>query len=303
MKKFKAYTPYFAGLGFAFIFGFSFMFSKIALNYAVPLQLIGLRFLVAAVIFEILRLLKVVKIKIDIKDLKLLLPIALFQPVIYFLGETYGINFSSSSMAGIVISLIPVVTAILSFFFLKEVLTKVQTAFLTLSLVGILLIGYMTLYDFKIDMMLGLLFLFLAVISASVYSILSRKAAGQFCLVKITYVMMMLGAVVFNTIGFIHSRVVGYAYFAPFSNISFIISVLFLGAISSIVAYFLMNYTLSKMPATQFSLFANLVTVISIVAGAVFLKEQIFIYQIIGSILIIVGVWGVNYFQQSKAIG
>ena len=299
MTKITAYTPYFAGLGFAIIFGFSFMFSKIALDYTVPLQLIGLRFLVAAIIFETLRLCKVVKIKIDTKDLKILLPIALFQPVLYFLGETYGINFSSSSMAGIVISLIPVVTAILSYFLLKEVLTKIQILFLVLSLVGIILIGFMTLLGFKMDMMLGLLFLFFAVISASFYSVLSRKVTGQFSLVKITYVMMILGAIVFNTIGFIDSRFADYAYFAPFLNGQFIISILFLGAISSVVAYFLMYYTLSKMPATQFSLFANLVTVISIIAGAVFLKEQIFTYQIIGSVLIIVGVWGVNYFQKS----
>jgi drug/metabolite transporter (DMT)-like permease len=300
MKNIKAYVPYLTGIGFAVIFGFSFMFSKIALEYATVLQLIGLRFLVAAVLFEALRLLRIVKFKLKFKDLKILIPIALFQPVLYFLGETYGINYSSSSMAGIVISLIPVTTAIISYFVLKEVLTKLQTVFLALSIVGIGLIGYMTLIDFKLDMMLGFLFLFVAVIAASIYSVLSRKASGEFDAIKITYVMMVFGAIVFNIIGFTHSRIAGYPYFAPFMNLRFDISILYLGAISSIIAYFLMNYTVSKMPATQFSLFANLATVISIIAGAVFLKEQIFIYQIIGSVLIILGVWGVNFFRPAN---
>lgn len=59
---------------------------------------------------------------------------------------------------------------------------------------------------------------------------------------------------------------------------------------------FLTNYVLSYMESSKMSVFSNLATVISIVAGVVFLKEDIFYYHIIGSILIIIGVIGANVF-------
>ncbi len=263
------------------IFGFSFMFSKIALTYANVLQLMGLRFLVAAIIFIVLRLIKVIDFTIELKDLKILIPIAFFQPVLYFLGETYGISYSSSSMAGIVISLIPVTTAIIAYFTLNEVLGKMQTLFLIVSLLGIGLISYMALADFEINMMIGLIFLFVAVLSTSIYNVLSRKASTTYSPVKITYIMMIFAAIVFNTIGLIHSQVNDYAYFAPFLNIRFDMSVLFLGAVSSIFAFFLMNYTLSKMPATQFSLFVNSGNCNIYNSWRSVLNEQIFMYQIL----------------------
>lgn len=48
------------------------------------------------------------------------------------------------------------------------------------------------------------------------------------------------------------------------------------------------------------SVFANLSTVVTIAAGALILDEKITIYDILGSILIILGVIGTNYFGGKK---
>ncbi|PKK87942.1 MAG: hypothetical protein CVV62_02360 [Tenericutes bacterium HGW-Tenericutes-7] len=50
-----------AGISMATIFGFSFMFSKVALVYVSPIGLIAYRFLIAFVVFEILRQFKVIQ--------------------------------------------------------------------------------------------------------------------------------------------------------------------------------------------------------------------------------------------------
>jgi drug/metabolite transporter (DMT)-like permease len=57
------------------------------------------------------------------------------------------------------------------------------------------------------------------------------------------------------------------------------------------------NYILSKIEASKMSVFSNLGTVITIIAGAVFLKEKIYLYHIIGSILIVGGVLGADFFR------
>ena len=50
------------------------------------------------------------------------------------------------------------------------------------------------------------------------------------------------------------------------------------------------------------SVFSNLGTVISIVAGVIFLNEEIFYYHIIGSIFIVGGVIGTNFLDRIDGI-
>ncbi|MFA7561594.1 MAG: EamA family transporter, partial [Candidatus Izemoplasmatales bacterium] len=57
-----------SGILFSIIFGFSFMMSKIVLDQISPIGLIAYRFLVAFIIFEILRLTKVIKISFKNKN-------------------------------------------------------------------------------------------------------------------------------------------------------------------------------------------------------------------------------------------
>ena len=145
-------------------------------------------------------------------------------------------------------------------------------------------------------MALGLLFLGLAVISASLFHVLARKATQVISPTSVTFVMVVFSGIVFSGIGLFESATKGYAYFAPFAETGFLIAILFLSVFTVNIALFLMTYTVRHISASQNAMFANLVTVISIIAGAVFLKEQILLYQIIGSVMIIAGVWGANYF-------
>jgi len=56
----------------------------------------------------------------------------------------------------------------------------------------------------------------------------------------------------------------------------------------------MMNYMLSKIPASNSSVFSNLTTVVSIIAGVFIRHEAFHWYQFAGSVVIILGVWGTN---------
>ena len=45
------------------------------------------------------------------------------------------------------------------------------------------------------------------------------------------------------------------------------------------------------------AVFINLATVISIAAGVLIVKEHLYWYQAVGGILIVLSVWGTNYFE------
>ena len=283
-----------AGLLFATIFGFSFMFSKIALAYVTPIGLISYRFLLAFLVFEILRRLKVIKIRFQKQHLKYWLPVVLFQPILYFLFETYGLQKSSSGEAGMMIAMIPIFVSIFSGLFLKEKPKPLQFLFIFMSVAGILFIQFSKQSSGLSFDLIGLVLLLFAVLSAAMFNIASRKASTSLRPYELTYFMMLSGAMTFNIIYVIQLLIQKQlpTYFTLFREINLLLPILYLGVIASIGGFFLVNYALSKLPAHVSSIYSNLSTIVAITAGAVLLKEPLYYYHYIGSILIICGVYG-----------
>ena len=78
-----------AGILLSTIFGFTFMFSKVILDELTPMGLIAYRFLIAFIAYELLRIFKVIKIRFQKKYLLPVFLVALFQPILYFIFETF----------------------------------------------------------------------------------------------------------------------------------------------------------------------------------------------------------------------
>ncbi len=289
--------PILSGILTSSIFGLSFLFSKKALNIVEPFTLLSFRFLVAFLIMSILILFGGIKINYKDKNIKSLLVLGLTQPIIYFMFETFGIKYSSSSQAGLMIALIPIFVTILSSYILKETPSKRQLSFIFLSVSGVVFIVLMN-GSSSSGSLLGVFLLLGAVLSAAVFNILSRKFSKKFSPMELTYAMMAMGALFFNFISvYNHIRTNTLTqYFSPLKNRDFLISIAYLGILSSIIAFFLINFTLSRIEASKSAIFANLSTIVSIVAGVVILHERFKLYHLIGSIFILVGVFGTNYF-------
>ncbi len=294
-----------SGVLFSIIFGFSFMMSKTALEYVSPIGLIAYRFLVAFVVFQILRMTKVVKIKINRQDSISIVLVAIFQPVFYFLFETYGLSLTTSGEAGLMIALIPIFVTILSTVILKEKPLKSQVFFIFLSFSGVIFIQvFKSGINFE-SSSLGFALLLMAVISAALFNIASRSAAKSHKPQEITYIMMLMGAVTFNSIYIMQLGFRGEIgqYFSNLGNLSVILPIVYLGIVASILGFFLVNFSLSKLPAHISSIYANIATVVAVIAGALFLKETIYFYHIIGGALIIIGVYGaarINYLRNRR---
>ncbi|MCM3640119.1 EamA family transporter [Priestia aryabhattai] len=64
---------------------------------------------------------------------------------------------------------------------------------------------------------------------------------------------------------------------------------------SSLGTSYLSNYALSKIAAAQMSVFSNVATLITIIAGVLFLNEVFHFYHLIGGIMIIIGVIRTNF--------
>ncbi|WP_160678125.1 DMT family transporter [Clostridium sp. C8-1-8] len=299
MDKKSNFLPYIAVSISSVIFGLSFLFSKMALTVATPFMLVSFRFLLAFLVMTILIIFKIIKVNYKNKPLGGLIVLGLAEPVIYFIFETYGVKNASSSVAGLMLALIPIAVTLLGAYFLNEVPSIKRILFIVLSVSGVALIGIMSSTGGQGTSIGGIILLLGAVTSAGFYSIISRKVSKYYTPVEITYFMMFFAALCFTIMNIVDVLINGniYNYFEPLKSRTFVISILYLGIISSIIAYFLTNFTLSKIQASKTSVFSNISTIVSIVAGVLILNESFHIYHFVGSILILTGVWGTNKFK------
>ena len=163
-------------LGYS-IFGFSFLFSKIALDLVSPGVLLSVRFLVAFGVMNLLLLTGAQRISLKGKPVGMLLLLGFAQPVLYFLFEAHGISMTSASFSGVMIGLAPVVGLVFGVLFLKERCTAFQALCTVLSVVGV---AMTTTGGFGSVSVKGFFLLLGAVVSAALFAILSRKTAAHF---------------------------------------------------------------------------------------------------------------------------
>ena len=294
MNSKKQFLGMGAALAANLIFGFSFIFSKLALSVAEPLVILAVRFTVAFLALNLLLLTGVVKINLKGKPKKKLIAMGVAQPLLYFILELYGLSLVSSALSGIIIALVPVGVIVISTFFLNEKPTKLQVICTFVSILGISAISIIS-DDGGKNRFIGILLLLGAVISAAIFNILSRSEAERFSPFERTYIMFLIGSVGFNLIALCVLRE---NYFtgivAAFSEGRFIIAILYLAVISSVAAFMLYNYSTSVISAVRSSSFSNIITVVSVLAGIIILKENFSVAEILLCIPVILGVWGVN---------
>lgn len=294
-EKTKAYL---AALSFSAIIGFSFLFTKIALGYASPLTNLAHRYTIAALVLVVLHQTKLIKVSLSRKDI---LPMSLFYPLLFFIFQSFALQYISSSEAGILQALVPIFTLLLASVFLKEKTSLLQKFFLILSVAGVVFIFLSKGANFSTETAsLGFLLMLGSVLANAINNILSKAKGGRYRAMDMTVVVIFVGFVTFNTLSMTSHYLEGniLAYFAPLGQVPYLLSILYLGILASIVTGSLSIYAIVRLGASTVSVFGNLGTVLTILAGALILHEPIYSYHVIGASLIIAGILGMNLMRK-----
>lgn len=276
------------------IWGFSFMATSIALEYTSVAMLLSIRFTASFLLMLIILLTGKVSISLRGKPVGLFLLMGLCEPVIYFIAETYGIKYTTSSFSGLTLSLIPITTAILSAVFLREHLSAKKLMWIICSVAGVALISVNQTSEGTISAK-GVIYLLISMAAASFFSIISRSIAGDFTSFERTFIMMLMGCVAFSGAAII-SEGSGYGrlFMEAISNRSVLIAVVFLSVVCSVTAFFLLNYAMTYLEVSRAVVFTNITPVVSVLAGVFLLGEPFSMIYLIGMILILTGLWMVN---------
>lgn len=284
------------------IVGFSFLFTKIALQSSSPIDTLAFRFTASFIAIVIPILFKWIKLDFRGKKIIKILPLALFYPTLFFGFQAFGLVYATSSEGGILQATSPIFTVILATYFLQEKTNWLQKLSIAVSVFGVIYILLMQDAAFDFSNIKGIILLLLSAISIAAYSVLARSLSREFKPLELSYIMLAFGFIFFNMLSLLLHVVNGTlsTFLAPLGKLDFLIAILYLGILSSLVTSLLSNFALSKIEASKMSVFANLGTVISMIAGVIFLQEKLFYYHIIGSILIIGGVIGTNLLGDKK---
>ena len=283
----------FAAILCHFFWDVSFLASRTALNNAPVTILLSHRFLLAFLVMSLLLPLPPADCHLRSKDLRPLLLLGLFEPVIYFFGEQYGILHSSTSFSGVMISIIPIASTLAAMPVLGEKPTMGQLFCSILSVAGVIGIGLINKNSGTLDW-IGVALLMLAVFSAVFYTLLSRGLSDRYTPFERSYGMLGVGAVVFTVLAVIQTRGNLIEYLAPLRVPGYRISVLFLSICCSVICYFLSGYTLTYFSVARATVFANLTTAVSVLAGVLVLHEPFSPVGMVCCIMILLGIYGVQ---------
>ena len=271
------------------------------------LDVLALRFLMSAAVFWLLKMTRICKIDVGVKDffkkgerrsaLRVVLLTALFEPVLYMFFETMGVSMSSNITAGVILSLSAVTSCVFEMIFLKETSTTMQKIFLGLGIFGAIYIAVNTDTSTGKDSVLGILFLILTVVSGSLFCVFSRKSSRSFGAMEVTYVSCMLGAVVFNAVNIVRHLFAGdiLHYFDPYFNWNNLIGFAFLAILSTIVATGMNNFALGRMQSSTMAAFGGISTFVTIGVGMALGGETLETYHIVGLVFILARMIGVSY--------
>ena len=290
------------------IFGFSFMFSSIALSITSTMVLLCFRFTVAVITLTVVVAVNSLvgrirgkawfSFSLRGKPMGGLLLLGIVQPVLYLVFENSSIRYTSSAVTGTVLAVVPVICILADVFISRESVSKLQVvcAVACVARVALVETGGETRISF-----LGFFCLLMTLVCDVGYYILSRRASRQFSPLEVTYVMFLMGMIVFVPAALIQGRGQMAELFLPaIQSAPFWGSVVFLGAVSSVGAYGLLNYANATLTNSEASLIGNIATVVSVLAGVLLLRDPFSPLQAIGVVVILIFVTLANLPKRKK---
>ena len=207
---------------------------------------------------------------------------------LYYLLENIALTYTLASNVGVVISVAPFFTAILSHLFLKE--EKPRASFyigFLAAMAGIALISW---GGSKLELNpIGDLLALLAALVWAVYSVLTKKISGYGCHTILTTrrvfcygILFMLPALFLFDFRWELTR---------FENPVYLFNLLFLGLGASALCFVTWNFAVKALGAVKTSVYIYMVPVITVAASAAILHERITALTAAGTVLTLAGLF------------
>jgi drug/metabolite transporter (DMT)-like permease len=277
------------------MFGTSLTVSRFSVSQFAPTTYVGLRFVLASLAFVMIYALRIGDRRFpkgrDLWGHSFILGI--FGSAVPMTAIASSLQYLSSGLVSILITVNPAFTVLLAHFFLEdEPLTRQKSLGILLALSGAVLLvirGESGLPDIEPVNPIGYLFVLAGMFAGSAMTVYARKYMRDYNTFNVTGVRMFSAALVLIPLslivdGFDVSRV----------NLQGVLAVLFVAIVGTFFGLMLALSNIQRFGATAAVMTTYVIPVVAGLIGVLFLNEQITWGMVAGVLLIILGVWFIN---------
>ena len=269
----------------------SFAAVRASLQAFTPGHIALFRFLIASILLAVSALITHTKLP-ALKDIPVIFLLGFLGVFAFHTAQNYGQVTVTAGSAGMIISSVPIFTAILATIFLGEKLKLWGWLSIFISFLGVSLIALGEREGVKFDF--GVIFLLLAAIVAAIYFVLQKPYLIRYTALQLVTYMIWAGTLLLLvfTPGLIEE--------VANAPIEATIATIYLGIFPSAVAYVTWSYALSRAPATIVASFLYLQPVFAVIIAWIWLNEIPALISMIGGVVTILGVFLVNKYGLSS---
>ncbi len=265
----------------------SFVWYKIAYISFGPITVISARLIIATLFLFVLAFSINRFQKIKPQDIKYFILLAFFEPFIYFMGESYGIMYISSTLAAVIVSTIPLFTPIMALYLYKEKFTLLNFFGIIISIIGITLIAISNDVNYPSSLK-GIGLMFIAVLGAIGYSVFVKKLINNYNPFMIVGYQNLFGMIFFIPVFFIIEF-----KSADFHNldINAITAVIKLAVFASSIAFIFFTFSVRRIGISKATALVNSIPALTAIFAFIIIKESLNIIKILGIGIVIAGLF------------
>lgn len=268
--------------GAVLFWGTSFAAIKVALGSFTPMTVMWLRMAVATVAFAPFWW-RVPRPRYQEGDWKLLGLAALCIPCLYYLCEGYAVRLTTSSQAGVISAIVPLLVAGGAWLFLHERLSWQGAVAIALSLVGVAVLSLSAgAGQSAPNPALGNLLELLAMVAAAGSMLTIKHLSTRYDPWWLTGMQAAVGVVFFLPMALASNPATWLA--APPTAWA---CVAYLGVAVSLAAFGLYNSALRELPASRAALSINLIPAVALLTGWLVLGESLNVVQLLACALVV----------------
>lgn len=283
----------YAALSGAVVFwGLSFVATKMALETIPTFTLIFFRFSLAGCLFLGVSAFRGGLPRLTRRGHLKLFVMALFEPGLYFVFETVGLQYTTAPKASLIIATVPVAVLIFARLLIGERIRVISIFGILASLIGIgVLIAGDPTFEWALGGHLtGDLLIIGAVVTAALYMVGARDLGREYSAWTITCFQILYGALFYAPMFFVESTRLDWGD-VTFSSI---LAAVYLTVFATVAAFLCYNFGLTRIQASRAAVFINGIPVVTAFAAWIVLGERLTVLQAFGGALVLFGVWLTN---------
>jgi len=272
------------------IWGSAFIAIKISVEFINPFSVASLRLILGAFFLFVIFSLKKYSFNISKKNIILIILIGVIGNFIPFSLISWSELYVQSNVAGLLLSVGPLFTLVLSHFLTKDdKFTLIKFISISIGFLGVLIIiGFDTILNLvngDAENLFPKIAIVLSALGYSISSILAYniKNLGTIQLTTFVTISAAIVSIPFMVIGEIQSP--------SFFHLNSVLAIIYLGLFPTALAFQLRFYLISKAGPIFLSYVAYLIPIFAIIWGYIFLKEVVSFEVILGVVLVLVGVF------------